>query len=90
MNGNQFLAALEDIDDKFDIILESLSFMATKAQIEVMEGRLDNIEADLRFIKTLSARHDQQLESHDAILVDHETRLNQFEALKQKYKFDTA
>lgn len=42
---------LEDISDKFDLILESLSFMATSAQLTVVDQRLIRVEEDVRTIK---------------------------------------
>jgi len=54
-------ALLEDIDHKFDVILESLSFMATKTQLQAVADRLERVESDVKIIKRVVTEHSKEL-----------------------------
>jgi hypothetical protein len=84
---DRIAAFVEYVDDRFDVIAESLSFMATKADFQTLMERLEPLEGRVNFIEHLLAKHDEKLESHEAILAEHENQLARFEALKQKYGF---
>ncbi len=60
---------LEDMDGKLDVILESLSFMATKEDLRAIEDRLINVESDVKVIKAVVTGHGQDLQGHDHRIV---------------------
>ncbi len=55
MTGDQFGAILEDLDDKLDTVIESLSFMATKTDVARLEEKMEY----------RSVEHEQWLSDHE-------------------------
>jgi len=57
MKQQYFEVLLEDIDSKLDTVIESLSFMASKAQVEALDQRFQGVESDVKIIKDVVTEH---------------------------------
>ena len=65
------LFVLEDVQNKFDAILEGQAAMAPiPAKIEAIEERLTTIESDVKIIKLSVSDHENILKNHEVRIVN--------------------
>jgi hypothetical protein len=82
-------AILEDVNHKFDAIMEGLQALApVPARLDRIEGRLDHVESDVTIIKQVVKEHSQVLSEHSRDLTEikaglqlqnHEVRITRLE-----------
>lgn len=73
MSDDYLGALLEDIDGKFNTILESVSFMATAEQLTRVDERLIRVEANLEAAIRVITGHSGELKDHELRLTNIET-----------------
>ena len=71
---------LEDINHKFDFIVEILAGMATAKQLQAVDDRLVRVESDMQIVKRVLREHSCELKRHDGLMNNHETRITKLEA----------
>lgn len=67
---NQFRALMEEQNSKLDAILEGQKDQATRADIHRLEGRLDNLERDVKTIKAAVTATNRDLAEHKRLSAD--------------------
>ncbi len=78
--ANYYTAVLlEDINHKFDFIVESLAGMATAKQLQAVDDRLVRVENDVKIMKKVLGEHSCELDKHDKRLINHDTRITKLE-----------
>ncbi len=62
---------LEDINHKFDAIMESQAAMSpVPRKLDAIDERLGRVESDVKIIKAVVTDHSAQLNNHDKRLVN--------------------
>ena len=79
--GDDYTAVLlEDINHKFDVIVESLSGMATAVQLQAVGDRLVRVENELIIMRRVLTEHSSELQYNGGRLDNHEKRITTLEA----------
>ena len=79
MKNSHVAALIEDFDSKLDIIIEGQAAMGTSVQLQAIDDRLTNVEADVQTIKTVVTETNRDLRSHTQQLNNHEIRITSLE-----------
>lgn len=68
--SDEYMAVLfEDMNGKLDALLEGQSTMATSRQLQAVDDRLRNVEADVKVIKAVVTDQSRVLNNHENRLV---------------------
>ena len=70
---------LEDINHKFDIMIEALSLTAKSSELKVINERLIDVENDVKLIYKIVSDESQVTRKHTSTLSDHEIRITDLE-----------
>lgn len=79
MGKNYTAVLLEDINHKFDFIVESLAGMATAQQLQAVDDRLVRVENNVKIMKKVLREHSRELQYHGGRLNNHEKRITKLE-----------
>ena len=79
MKNSHVAALIEDFDSKLDTIIEGQAAMATSVQLQAIDDRLTNVEADVQTIKTVVTETNRDLRLQTQQLNNHEIRITSLE-----------
>jgi hypothetical protein len=66
MKKDHFEFLLEDVNDKFDLILEMVTaLLPLRGQVQAIDDRLAGVESDVKIIKRVVKEHSRELRDHD-------------------------
>lgn len=79
MSDHYTAVLLEDMNHKFDVILESLSLVATKEQVKELDVRVGSLENKVDLLTLIVKEEAAITRKHTSTLNDHELRISDLE-----------
>jgi hypothetical protein len=81
MSDDYTAILLEDMNHKFDVILEGQANQATSIQLQAVDERLTRVENEMIIMRKVLTEHSQELQYHGGRLNDHDKRITRLEHL---------